>query len=193
MVRAIDPGSAPRRRLTADEFDKMVEAGILHEDDHVELLDGELFQKAAMGGPHVTCVMRITNSVTPRIVGKALISVQSSFRLGYRSEPEPDIVLLRYRDDMYGDVLPRPEDVLLIIEVADSTLRYDRDVKVPLYAAGGIPETWLVDLRRRRITVYREPTTDGYRQVISQTRRAVLSPLLLPELQMRWEDVFGQA
>src|SRR5262245_51432127 len=125
MVRAIDPGSATRRRLTADEFDKMVEAGILHEDDHVELLNGELFQMAAVGGPHVTCVMRITNTVTPTIVGKALISVQSSFRLSDHSEPEPDIVLLRYRDDMYGNVLPRIEDVLLNVEVADSTLAFD--------------------------------------------------------------------
>ena len=182
-----------RRRFTVDEFRRMAEAGILHEDDHVELLDGELIQMAAMNEPHVSCVMRLNYWFTPRLVGRAIVSVQSSVRLSDHSEPEADIVLARYRDDFYAAALPDPDGILLVIEIADISLRYDRDVKVPLYAAAGIPEAWLVDLRRRRVTVYREPATDGYRQVIPHTRRAVLSPLGLPDLQLRWEDIFGRA
>jgi len=182
-----------RRRLTADEFQQMARAGILHEDDHVELLDGELYQMAAMNEPHISCVMRLTRWFVRSVDDRALVSVQSAIRLSDFSEPEPDIVLARFRDDFYLSGRPRPEDILLIIEVADSSLRHDREVKLPLYAAAGIPDTWIADLRGRRVTTYREPSPEGYQQIIPHTRRAVLSPLAFPDLQLRWEDIFGRA
>jgi Uma2 family endonuclease len=171
----------------------MARAGILDEDDHVELLDGELYQMAAMNEPHISCVVRLNYWFVPRLIGRALVFVQSSIRLSDFSEPEPDIVLARFRDDFYLSGRPQPQDILLIIEVADSSLRHDRRVKLPLYAAAGIPETWIADLRGRRVTTYREPSPDGYRQTTHHTRRAVLTPLAFPDLQLRWEDMFGGA
>jgi Uma2 family endonuclease len=192
MVGALRSATVTRRRLTADEFERMVETGIIREDERVELVDGELIQMAAQGGPHVTCVMRLTHWFIPRLVERAIVSIQNAFRLSLHGEPQPDITLLRHREDFYGGVLPRAEDVLLIIEISDTTLRYDRDVKLPRYAAAGIPEVWIVDLQRRRVTTYRDPMSDGYRQVISHTRGAILSPLAFPDLELRWEDIFGQ-
>jgi Uma2 family endonuclease len=193
MGRTTRTPTVTRRRLTADEFGRMVEAGILHEDDHVELLDGELMQMAAQGGAHVACVTRLNNRITPKVAGRALVSVQSSIRLSPYSEPEPDVALLRYHEDEYGTSLPGPDNVLLIIEVADSSLYYDRNLKLPLYAAAGIPEVWIVDLQRHRVTVYRGPTPNGYEQAIPHTRGATLSPLAFPDLQLAWEDIFGRA
>jgi Uma2 family endonuclease len=192
MVGATRPRTVTRRRLTADEYQRMMRVGILREGDRIELLDGEMYQMAPLGGPHVTCVMRFTHWFAPRLDGRAIVSVQNSFRLSTYSEPEPDIFLLRYRDDFYGGVLPTAEDVLLIIEVSDSTLRHDRDTKLPLYAAAGIPEVWIVDLRRRQVLVYREPTPDGYRLSITYTHGADLSPLAFPDLVIGWEDIFGR-
>jgi Uma2 family endonuclease len=191
MVRSAAT-AGERRRLTVDEVQRMEEVGILHEDDHVELLDGELYQMAAMNGPHVSCVMRLTRTFDRRIGDEAILSPQSAIRLSEFSAPEPDIALVRYREDFYASAIPTAADILLIVEVADTTLGHDRTVKLPLYAAAGIPEVWIVDVRRRRVTVYRDPSPDGYRQMTPHTRRAPLSPLALPDLTLRWEDIFGR-
>lgn len=193
MARSSALAEMPRRKITADEYQRMITAGILREGERVELIDGELIQMAAFGSPHVSCVMRCTNWFTPRVQGRAIVSIQNSFRLSPFSEPEPDVVLVRYRDDFYASALPGADDVLLIIEVADSSLRYDRDEKIPRYAAAGIPEAWLIDILHRRVSVYRDPSPEGYRQVVTHTRGAVLSPLAFPDLEMRWEDIFGRA
>lgn len=192
MVRATQSEVVTRRRLTADEFERMAEIGILHEDDHVELLDGELIQMAAMGGPHVACDARLNHRFVRAVGERAIVFVQSSIRLSDFSEPEPDIVVARYREDFFSAGLPRPEDILLIVEVADTTLRHDRTVKLPLYAAAGIPEVWLVDLNRRRVTVYRNPSPEGYRQASPYTRGAIISPLAFPDLMVRWQEIFGR-
>jgi Uma2 family endonuclease len=191
MVRAFRSETVTRRRLTADEYQRMIRVGILREGERIELINGELIQMAALGAPHVTCVMRLNYWFTPRLINRAIPSVQSSFRLSAYSEPEPDLALFRYRDDFYGGALPTAEDVLLIIEVADSTLRHDRDRKLPLYAAGGVPEVWIVDLRRRQVLVYRDPSPDGYRQSITYTEGASISPLAFPDLVIEWDEIFG--
>jgi Uma2 family endonuclease len=192
VVRATLAERETRRRLTVDEYEAMFRAGILREDERVELLDGEIYRMAAVNEPHISCVIRLTTWFVPRTLGRALLSPQNPFRLSTFSEPEPDFALLRHRDDFYATTKPAAEHVLLIIEVADTSLRHDRDVKVPLYAAEGIPEVWIADVKRKRLTVYREPTPEGYRQVIALTRRATIAPLAFPDLELRWEDIFGR-
>ena len=192
MVQAPLPAGPQRRRITVDEYHRMADVGILGPEEHVELLDGVIIQMSPINPPHNACVARVSVWFVRRVDDRAIVFTQGSFRLSGFSEPEPDVLLARYRDDFYRTAHPRPEDVLLVIEVSDTTLRYDRDDKLPRYAAAGIPEAWIADVKRNRLTVYRDPSPDGYRQVITLTRRATISPPAFPDLELRWEDVFGK-
>ena len=183
--------AATRRRLTTDEYQRMGEAGILHEDERVELIEGELVALTPIGSEHMGAVIRVSKWFERAIGDRVLVSVQNPVRLSVHSEPLPDVVLLRLRDDFYTGALPGAADVLLLVEVADTSLRYDRNVKLPLYAQAGIVEVWIVDARRRRVTAYRDPSPEGYRQTLTLTRRATLAPLAFPDLTLRWEDIFG--
>ena len=139
-MREVVRGPLPTRRLlTIEEYDRMGELGILHEDDRIELIDGELVQMTAIGGTHAASVTRLDGWFNARLVGRATVRVQNPIRLPPRTEPEPDIAIVRFRLDFYATKHPEPEDVLLPIEVSDTTLGYDRGVKLPLYAAAGIP------------------------------------------------------
>jgi Uma2 family endonuclease len=191
MVRAMRTDTVTRRRLSADEYQRMIKVGILREGERVELIDGALYQMAAFGSPHMACVMRLNRRFSRAVEDRAIVSVQSAIRLSDYSEPEPDIALLRFRDDFYDTAHPRPYDVLLVIEVSDTALRHDRNTKLPLYAAAGIPEVWIVDLRRRQVLVYRDPSPDGYRQSITYTHGASIAALAFPDLVISWDDIFG--
>jgi Uma2 family endonuclease len=178
-----------RRRFTADEYLRMAEAGILTEDDRVELIDGEIVEMSPTGRRHVAAVNRC-NRVFSRSVGaRALVSIQNPVHLAPYDEPEPDVVLLRPRADDYADELARPADILLLVEVADSSLEYDRQTKLPLYAAAGIPEAWLLNLREHRLEVHREPSPTGY--VRSQVYRPGerVAPLAFPDVETAVADL----
>lgn len=141
-----------RRRFTLEDVRRMIASGIVREDERIELINGEIVEMAAMGGEHFECVM-LCNDVLTAIPNKTwYVSVQSAIRLAGDHAPQPDLALIRRRD--YQGELPEPEDIFLLIEVSDATLNYDRKTKVPLYAAAGIPEVWIVDVKRRRITRY---------------------------------------
>jgi Uma2 family endonuclease len=140
----------------------MARAGILRPGDRVELIEGEIIDMAPIGSRHAAAVKRIARALDRSIGEGAIVSVQNPVRLDQFSEPQPDIALLRPRADFYAGAHPGAADVLLIVEVADSSLGYDRDNKLPLYAHHGIPEVWLVDVENRNFTVYREPQPDGY-------------------------------
>lgn len=140
----------------------MGENGTLAPDARVELIDGEVIDMTPIGSLHASIVNRLNQLLVLAIGRRAIVSVQNPVELSNRSEPEPDLTLLRVRDDFYRDALPLASDVLLAIEVADSTLVYDRDVKRPLYARHGVPEYWLIDVSGERITVFRDPHGDGY-------------------------------
>jgi Uma2 family endonuclease len=191
MVAQSLPSSLARRRLTADQYQRMIRSGIIREGEKVELLDGELIQMATQGGPHIAGGGRLTNWFAPRIAGRATMLAQGAMRLSAHSEPEPDLVLYRFRPDFWNGAVPPAADALLVIEVSITSRRYDRDVKMPRYAAADIPEAWLVDTQRRRLTVYREPSSEGYRQVILPTHGAIVSPHAFPDFELRWEDIFG--
>jgi Uma2 family endonuclease len=180
---------AHKRLFTVEEYYRMAEAGILTEDDRVELLEGEITAMSPLGSRHAGCVNRLSNSLFEALHGRALVAVQNPIRLSPRSEPQPDLTLLRPRADSYASAHPGPEDVLLLVEVAESSAGYDRDTKLPLYARSGISECWLVDLEARRVEIHREPAPDGYRDVQRLVAGQSLTCLALPGLQIRVEDV----
>jgi len=150
------------RRFTSDEVQAMLQAGILHEDDPIELIDGQLVVMSPINDPHIVCINRLNAIFSKRLVTHEIdgvvVSVQNPVRIDEHNEPEPDVVLSTALDGA-----PRPENVLLLVEVSDTTLAYDRDVKRSLYARAGIPEVWILDLEARQIELHREPDDDVYR------------------------------
>ena len=182
-----------RRLFTVDEYDQMVAAGILHEDDRVELIAGEILQMAPIGSRHAGCVNRLNQLFVLHVAGQALVTIQNPLHLNNRSEPQPDMALLVPRPDFYAASHPGPQDVLLIVEVADTSAGFDRSTKIPLYGRAGVRETWLVDLTHDDIEVYRQPVSSrrGYRDVQRYTRGMTLSPLAFPALSLTVEDILG--
>lgn len=153
----------PRRhRLTVDDYYRMAEVGILAPEARVELIDGEIIDMAPPGSPHAAAVLYLTEVLVRAVEGRASVLVQNPVCLSEYSEPQPDLALLRRRDDFYRERHPRADDVLLIIEVAATSLRFDRETKIPMYARHGIPEMWLVDLGGRRLSRYRAPQHGSY-------------------------------
>ena len=170
-----------KRRFSVKEYYLMADAGILSPRDRVELIDGEIVQMAPIGSYHAGCVNTLTNLFKEMLGRRVVVSVQNPVRLSERSEPEPDIALLRPRADFYTESHPRPDDVLLIVEVSHSTVEYDRDVKTPLYAEAGIPELWLVNLDEDYIEGLSDPDGAGYRTVRRYVRGDRIAPALLPD------------
>jgi Uma2 family endonuclease len=157
---AVDP---PRRhRLSVADYYRMAEVGILAPDARVELIDGEIIDMAPIGSRHNATVNRLAEILKSAAGDTVIVQAQGSISLGAFSEPEPDIALLRRRGDFYWSAQPGAADIVLIVEVAGSSLAYDRDVKVPLYARHGIPEVWLIDIETQRLKRYREPSRNGY-------------------------------
>lgn len=171
-----------RHLLSVRDFYKMGEVGILGPDDRVELIEGVLIDMAPIGSPHAGMVTRLNNLLARALAGRAVLSPQNPVRLGEHSEPQPDLTVLRAREDFYADAHPEPADVLLLIEVADTSVRFDRETKVPLYARHGIPEVWLIDLNARRVEVYRGPTGGAYRERRFPDNTETLGPALLPDV-----------
>src|SRR3989441_6703222 len=162
-----------RRRFTVDEYHQMARAGILNEDDRVELIRGEIVHKMVIGSRHAACVARLTELLVARLRGRAILWPQNPLTILPDSEPEPDIILLRHRADFYAGELPGPDDVALLVEVADTSLRYDRHVKGPLYAEAGVQDYWIVDLTGGAVEVHREPVAGRVRP---GPRRATRGP-----------------
>jgi Uma2 family endonuclease len=179
-----------RRRFTVDEYYRMGEAGILHEDDRVELIEGEIVQMSPIGSRHAACVKRL-NGLFSRQIGQTaiVIGVQDPIHLGEYSEPQPDITLLRPRPDFYVSAHPGPADILLVVEVADTSVEYDRGVKIPLYARAGIREYWIVDLAGESVEVYRDPSPEGYRQARQLRRSERIAPEAFPDVEIAIDDI----
>ena len=150
-------------QFTVADFMRMGEAGILSEDDRVELIDGEVRAMSPVGPTHGAVINRLTALFVPVFAGKAVVSVQNPVQLNDFSEPLPDVTVLRFREDFYATEHPSPRDVLLLIEVAESSLRYDRCEKKWRYAQAGIPEYWVVDIAGRRVFQYLDPKGADYR------------------------------
>jgi Uma2 family endonuclease len=175
------PVDVDKRRITVDEYQQMGEAGVFSDTDRVELIDGEILTMSPIGSPHCAAVDRAAQAFFRATGARAIVRVQGPIDLNRYTEPEPDLVLLRPRGDFYRSGHPHPADVLLVVEIADASLRFDREVKVPLYARAGVVEYWLVDLNAQKVTRYSAPENGTYREVSSHERGQVLSPSALPD------------
>lgn len=180
-----------RRRFTAREYLSVVEMGVIGPDERVELIDGEIVKMAAAGFRHVACVDRLTRLFTAVLGPEVIVRVQSTTVISRRSVPEPDVVLLRYREDFYANGGAPVDAIHLVVEVSESTVAYDRRVKGPLYARAGIVEYWQVNLPDEHVVVHTDPRSGQYRSVQVLRRGETLSPTALPELSFRVDDVLG--
>ena len=169
----------------------MAQAGILREDDRVELLDGEILEITPIGSRHAACVDRLNPLFSDQVRRRAIVRIQNPIRLSERSEPQPDLTLLRPRPDFYAQAHPGPGGFLLVVEVAETFADVDRDVKVPLYARAGILEVWLVDLAGECIEVSRTPTTQGYQEVQRLRRGQCMASQAIPDPELAVDDVLG--
>lgn len=181
-----------RRRFTVTEYERMAAAGVLTEDDRVELIDGEIVMMAPIGSRHAGTVMLLTSLWTSRLGERVIVSVQNPVELDGHSEPQPDIALLRPRADFYRNAHPRPDDVLLLIEVADPSVEADRRVKIPLYARAGIRESGLVDLVADRLDTYRRPAAGSYQDVRLFGRGQTVSAQAFPDLVLTSTPCSGE-
>ena len=180
-----------RRKIDVDAYHRMAEVGILDADERVELIDGEILQMVPIGSEHGAAVIRLNRLFDPaRLRDRAVVAVQSPLRLDAANEPVPDVMLLAPRSDDYRHELPGPADVLLVVEVAKSSLDYDRSVKAPLYARAGVPEFWLVDLVNRRVEVHRAPGAAGYGRIEAHATGR-LAPAALPAASVELDDLFA--
>jgi hypothetical protein len=185
---AIQTEARPRR-FTREEYHRMAEAGILHEDDRVELIEGEIVHMAPIGRRHAACVAELNRLLVPAVGRRGLLWPQNPITLPNETEPQPDIVVLRPRADRYLQDDARPEDVLLLIEVADTSQRYDRLVKLPLYGRAGVPEVWIVDLPGEVIEIYRDPTPSGYGQARRAARGDAVAPAAFPDIVLSVDTI----
>jgi Uma2 family endonuclease len=192
IIQRTRGGGHQRRLLTLDEYHQMIEAGILSEDERIELIRGELIEMSPIGKRHAACVRLLNHSFVSRLTSRAQVDVQNPMTVEtQQSEPQPDVTLLRYREDWYRTQLPTPEDVLLVVEVADSSLANDRDVKIPLYAAAGIREAWLVAFPSDSVFSYRDPSPTGYRMVREYRRGDVIAPEAFPDERFTVDEILG--
>jgi Uma2 family endonuclease len=178
-----------RHRITLDEYHRMAEAGVFNPDARIELVEGELIEMAPIYPPHASAVDRILYQFITRLRGRAWVRCQNPVTLPPDSEPQPDVVLARLDPRSFRDHHPGPDEILLAVEVAESTLELDRGIKIPLYARSGIREVWLVNLVDDEIIVYREPTEAWYHTVQTSTRCDSISPLAFPDVTFAVEDL----
>ena len=180
-----------RRRFTVADFLRLAEVGFLADDERVELIRGEIIEMSPISEGHASTVMRLVSLLSRMFGQRALLSVQNPVQLDDATLPQPDVALLRPRDDFYGQRHPGPEDTLLLIEVSDTTLTYDRRVKTALYSAAGVMEYWIINLQKRQIEVYREPQSEGYRTMTRYAPGEMLSPLAFPDINLKVDEIIG--
>ena len=180
-----------KRLFTVKEYHLMTEVGILSEGDRVELIEGEIVKMAAIGTRHASTVKRLTRRLSLIPKDRATLGVQDPIQLTERTEPQPDFVLLEPRADYYATAHPVPSEVLLLVEVSDSTVDYDRDVKLSIYARSLIQEVWLVDLVENCLEVYRQPGPNGYSLMLKFWRGQQVAPLAFPEFVVSVDFILG--
>ena len=169
----------------------MIKSGVFVGNSNYELVEGEIVKKVTQGEYHISCINRLTRIFSRKCDDNVIVSIQNAVVISEISEPEPDVTLLRFQEDFYASGKPTPKDVLLLIEVSDSTVSYDRSTKIRLYAEAGIEEVWLVNLPKQILEVHTEPQTGKYKVVKKLTKTETISPKLLPNLEIKVSDIIG--
>jgi Uma2 family endonuclease len=180
-----------RKLFSIDEYEQMVQSGVLSEDERLELIEGEIFAMSPIGSLHVVVVNRLTNLLARQLGERAIVSVQNPIRLT-TSEPQPDVTVLHPETDNHPERLPAAEDIFLVIEVCDSSSAYDRQIKVPLYAREGLAEVWLVDLEQKTVEVFREPGLVDFREKRTFSSGASLAPAAFPDATLVISTLFAK-
>lgn len=180
-----------RKLFTTDDVLKMDEAGLFGPEERIELIDGEIIEMTPVGDRHIMCVNRANVFFVEAFGRTAMVSIQNPVHLNMYNMPQPDVVVFKPRSDFYASERPTPADVLLIVEVSDSTLRRDRNIKLPRFAASGIPEVWIEDLQHDVILVYRDLEGGQYRTQRTVQRGDSISPLAFPNSVFRVDDLIG--
>jgi Uma2 family endonuclease len=178
-------------RFTVDQYHRLAEAGIFHPDCRVELVNGQIYEMTPVDPWHAGVVNWLTHRFITALGDRAIVHVQNPVAADLRSEPQPDVMLLEPRADFYRASHPRPEDTLLLIEVANTSLRHDRGRKLPLYARTGIPEVWIVNRRADAVEVFHEPSPRGYQHHSLLSRGEHVSPSAFPDVQISVDDILG--
>lgn len=179
---AITDSPATRHRISVDDYYRMGEVGILRKDNRLELIKGDIIDMAPIGSAHAGTVKRLAKLLMDAVGNSSIVSVQDPVRLDAYSEPQPDIALLRLREDYYREAHPRSGDLLLIVEVTETSLSYDQGIKVPLYAQHGIPEVWVFDVGSNHLHICRQPEQDSYQVVETLSQAKIICPMQLPKV-----------
>jgi len=169
----------------------MADNKIFCPEERLELINGEIINMSPVGLKHISTVNRLTNLFHRQLLNQAVISVQNPIQLDNYSEPQPDLVLAKFRDDFYGTKPIQPEDIYLLIEVSDSTVKYDKEVKIPLYAQNKIQEVWLVNLNDNNLEVFRQPENNIYHNLQKLKSQTTITPLAFPQLRINLPDIFA--
>ena len=180
-----------KRQFNVKEYNEMPRAGIFKENERLELIRGEIFKMSPVGHHYSACVNRLTQLFSQRLGDRVLVSVQNLVELDDYLEPQPDIALLAPKADFYESGHPKPADIFLIVEVADTTIKLDREVKIPLYGEDNIIEVWLVDINEQCVEVYRQPIASGYEQVQKLQRGQNLSIQRFPSINIQVDEILG--
>lgn len=179
-----------KRRFTVEEYQKMGEVGVFKVDENNELVAGEIIKMSPIGRRHAACVRRLDYLLNRQLGDRVIIDTQNPIQLNNLSQPQPDLVLLQPRPDFYEERHPQPSDILLLIEVADTTIDFDQQVKIPLYCQSEIQEVWLIDLNQNIVRVYRTPTTNGYQSIQFFTVEQTLTLGAFPEFNFNVNQIF---
>jgi Uma2 family endonuclease len=182
------------RLFTVDEYYKMAEAGILRPDERVELIDGRIVEMPPIGPEHADSVDTVVEIFGDRLRPRVRIRVQSPLQIGILQLPEPDVSLIKTpaeRGSSYRKTHPRLDDILLVVEVADTTLQHDLGEKARMYARAGVPELWVIDVPHDRLVVHREPAPDGYASIVTVNRGETLSALAFPDVTFTADEILG--
>ena len=184
-------GAVKRYRFTVDQYHRMGKAGVFHPGCRVELINGEIFEMSPIDPWHSGIVNWLNHRFSIGLSGRAIVAVQNPTIVDRRSEPQPDLMLLNPRDDFYRRAHPTPDDALLVVEVANTSLAHDRRRKLPLYARAGVLEVWIVNRRADAVEVFRGPTAEGYREHLIRGRGDDVAPAAFPDLRLSVDEILG--